>query len=162
MPGRKCWIPLPAPGGAVRGPQNVAVIRMPMLQVQTMAPAPTMSATLLTATSFMSCLSEEGNRFSRVYNGENWNPQLRAPLTSPGVNVKAGEYLLAVNGREVRPPENVYSFFEGQADKSVLLRVGGDPNGAGAREVTVVPVADEGRLRNLAWIEENRRKVDQM
>src|ERR1035441_2170948 len=115
MPGRKCWIPLPAPGGAVRGPQNVAVIRMPMLQVQTMAPAPTMSATLLTATSFMSCLSEEGNRFSRVYNGENWNPQLRAPLTSPGVNVKAGEYLLAVNGREVRPPENVYSFFAGQA-----------------------------------------------
>ena len=101
-------------------------------------------------------------RFSRVYNGENWNPQLRAPLTQPGVNVKAGEYLLAVNGREVRPPENVYSFFEGMADKSVLLRVGADANGAGAREVTVVPVADESRLRNLAWIEENRRKVDQM
>ncbi|HEY2019506.1 MAG TPA: PDZ domain-containing protein [Bryobacteraceae bacterium] len=101
-------------------------------------------------------------RLSRVYNGENWNPQLRAPLTQPGVNVKAGEYLLAVNGREVRAPENVYSFFEGLADKSVLLRVGPDPNGAGAREVTVVPVADESRLRNLAWIEENRRKVDQM
>jgi tricorn protease len=101
-------------------------------------------------------------RFSRVYNGENWNPQLSAPLTQPGVNVKAGEYLLAVNGREVRPPENVYSFFEGLAEKSVLLRVGPDPGGAGAREVTVVPVADEGRLRNLAWIEENRRKVDQM
>ena len=101
-------------------------------------------------------------RFSRVYSGENWNPQLRAPLTQPGVNVKAGEYLLAVNGREVRPPENVYSFFEGLADKSVLLRVGPDANGSGAREVTVVPVPDEGRLRNLAWIEENRRKVDQM
>ena len=41
-------------------------------------------------------------RFARVYNGENWNPQLRAPLTQPGVNVKAGEYLLAVNGRDVR------------------------------------------------------------
>jgi len=101
-------------------------------------------------------------RFSRVYNGENWNPQLRAPLTQPGVNVKAGECLLAVNGREVRPPENLYSFFEGLADKSVLLRVGPDASGAGAREVTVDPVADEGRLRNLAWIEENRRKVDQM
>ena len=101
-------------------------------------------------------------RFSRVYNGENWNPQLRAPLTQPGVNVKAGEYLLAVNGREVHPPENVYSFFEGMANKSVLLRVGPDASGAGARDVTVVPVADEGRLRNLAWIEENRRKVDQM
>jgi tricorn protease len=101
-------------------------------------------------------------RFSRVYNGENWNPQLRAPLTQPGVNVKAGEYLLAVNGREVHPPENVYSFFEGMANKSVLLRVGPDASGTGARDVTVVPVADEVRLRNLAWIEENRRKVDQM
>ncbi|HVN07324.1 MAG TPA: PDZ domain-containing protein [Bryobacteraceae bacterium] len=101
-------------------------------------------------------------RFLRVYGGENWNPQLRAPLTQPGVNVKAGEYLLAVNGREVRPPENIYSFFEGLAGKSVLLRVGPDPNGSGAREVDVVPVPDEGRLRNLAWIEENRRKVDQM
>ncbi|MBZ5583211.1 MAG: PDZ domain-containing protein [Acidobacteriia bacterium] len=101
-------------------------------------------------------------RFARIYNGENWNPQLRAPLTQPGVNVKAGEYLLAVNGRDVRPPENVYSFFEGLAGKSVLLRVGPDAGGAGSREVTVVPVADEGRLRNLAWIEENRRKVDQM
>ena len=78
------------------------------------------------------------------------------------MNVKAGEYLLAVNGREVRPPENVYSFFEGLADKSVVLRVGPDASGTGAREVTVVPVPDEGRLRNLAWIEENRRKVDQM
>jgi tricorn protease len=101
-------------------------------------------------------------RFARVYSGENWNPQLRAPLTQPGVNVRAGEYLLAVNGREVRPPENIYRFFEGLADKSVVLRLGPDANGAGARDVTVVPVADESRLRNLAWIEENRRKVDQM
>jgi tricorn protease len=101
-------------------------------------------------------------KFERVYNGENWNPQLRAPLTQPGVNVKAGEYLLSVNGRDVRTDENVYSFFEGLADKSVVLRVGSDPSGAGSREVTVVPVADETRLRNLAWIEGNRRKVDQL
>jgi tricorn protease len=101
-------------------------------------------------------------RFVRVYNGENWNPQLRAPLTQPGVNVKSGEYLLAVAGREVRPPENVYSFFEGLAGKSVLLRVGPNADGAGSREVTVIPVADEVGLRNLAWIEENRRKVDLM
>jgi tricorn protease len=101
-------------------------------------------------------------RFSRVYSGENWNPQLRAPLTQPGVNVKAGEYLLSVNGRDARPPENVYSFFEGLADKTVILRVGPNASGDGAREVTVVPVADEGRLRNLAWIDDNRRKVEQM
>jgi tricorn protease len=101
-------------------------------------------------------------RFARVYNGENWNPQLKAPLTQPGVNVVAGEYLLAVNGREVRATDSVYSFFEATAGKSVLLRVGPDPSGANAREVTVVPVESETGLRNLAWIEDNRRKVDQM
>jgi tricorn protease len=101
-------------------------------------------------------------RLTRVYSGENWNPNLRAPLTQPGVNVKAGEYLLAVNGSDVQPPANIYSFFEGLANKSVRLRVGSDPSGVGAREVTVVPVANETNLRNLAWIEENRRKVDQL
>jgi tricorn protease len=107
-------------------------------------------------------IADGRHRFARVYSGENWNPQLRAPLTQPGVNVKTGEYLLAVNGREVRAQDNVYSFFEGLANKSVVLKVGADPTGAGAREVTVVPVVDEGGLRNLAWIEENRRKVDKM
>ncbi len=63
-------------------------------------------------------------RFARVYNGENWNPKLRAPLTQPGVNVKAGEYLLAVNGRDVRTPNDVYSFFEETAGKQVVLKVG--------------------------------------
>ncbi len=101
-------------------------------------------------------------RFARVYNGENWNPQTRAPLTQPGVNVVAGEYLLAVNGRELRGSDNIYSFFEETAGKSVVLRVGPDPNGANAREVTVVPVDNEFGLRNLAWIEDNRRKVDQL
>ena len=101
-------------------------------------------------------------RFAHVYGGENWNPELRAPLTQPGVNVRAGEYLLSVNGRDVQTTENVYSFFEELADKTVVLRVGPDANGTGAREVTVVPVANETGLRNLAWIEDNRRKVDQM
>ncbi|MFN7939390.1 MAG: PDZ domain-containing protein [Bryobacteraceae bacterium] len=101
-------------------------------------------------------------RFSRVYSGENWNPQMQAPLTQPGVNVKPGEYLLAVNGREVRTPANVFSFFEGLAGKSVALRVGPNANGEGSREVTVVPIGNEAGLRNLAWIEGNRRKVDQM
>src|ERR1700684_1999551 len=91
-------------------------------------------------------------RFAHVYDGENWNPQLKAPLTQPGVNVAAGEYLLAVNGRDVRPPANIYSFFEETAGKSVLLRVGPNPDGSGSREVTAVPVENEAALRNLAWI----------
>jgi tricorn protease len=101
-------------------------------------------------------------RFARVYNGENWNPQATAPLTQPGVNVVAGEYLLAVDGRNLAASDNVYSFFEATVGKQVQIRVGSDPSGAGARTVTVVPVANENRLRNLAWIEDNRRKVDQM
>jgi tricorn protease len=101
-------------------------------------------------------------RFARVFDGENWNPQLRAPLTQPGVNVAEGEYLLAVNGHEVRGSDEVYSFFEATANKSVLLRVGPNADGSGAREVTVVPVESEQPLRNRAWIEGNRRKVEQL
>jgi len=101
-------------------------------------------------------------RFARVYNGENWNPKLRAPLTQPGVNVLPGEYLLAVNGRALTAQDNLYRHFEETADKAVVLRVGPDPRGVGARDVTVVPVEDERGLRNLAWIEGNRRKVDEL
>jgi tricorn protease len=101
-------------------------------------------------------------RFARIYDGENWNPQMRAPLTQPGVNVQPGEYLLAVNGRNITANENVYSFFQNTANKQIVIRVGPNPDGTGSREVTVVPVANEGGLRNLAWIEGNRRKVDQM
>jgi tricorn protease len=101
-------------------------------------------------------------KFARVYSGENWNPQARAPLTQPGVNVKAGDFLLAVNGRELRATENVYSFFEGLADKSTVIKVAADANGTNSREVTVVPTTNEAMLRNLAWVEENRRKVDKM
>lgn len=101
-------------------------------------------------------------RIAKVYSGENWNPQLKAPLTQPGVNVVAGEYLLAVNGRDVAPPANLYSFFEETAGKSVVLRVGPNPDGSGSREITVVPIENETALRNLNWIEDNRRKVDQM
>jgi|HubBroStandDraft_1064217.scaffolds.fasta_scaffold13850_2 tricorn protease len=100
--------------------------------------------------------------FARIYNGENWNPKLRAPLTQPGVNVKTGEYLFAVNGRDVRPPADVYSFFEETADKQVVIKVGANPDGSGARELTVVPIGTERALRNYAWIEDNRRKVDEM
>lgn len=99
-------------------------------------------------------------RFSRIYNGENWNPQLRAPLTQPGINVKAGDYLLAVNGRDLKATDNVYRFFEGTVGKSVILTVGANPDGKDSRPVTVVPVASETALRNFAWIEDNRRYVE--
>ena len=101
-------------------------------------------------------------RFAHIYNGENWNPALHAPLTQPGVNVKEGEYLLAVNGRDLHASDNIYRFFEGTAGKQVVLHVGPNPDGTGARDVTVVAIDSEHGLRNLAFIESNRRKVDEM
>jgi tricorn protease len=101
-------------------------------------------------------------RFARVYDGENWNPKLQAPLTQPGVGVVAGEYLLAVNGRELRSSDPIDAFFQGTAGRQVVLRVGPRPDATGAREVTVVPIENEAGLRNLAWIEGNRRKVDEL
>lgn len=99
-------------------------------------------------------------RFAKIYGGLNWNGQLRAPLTEPGVNVREGDYLLAVRGADVRPPANLYAFFENTADKLVEITVGPNPDGAGSRTVTVVPVASEAALRNRAWVEGNLRKVD--
>ena len=101
-------------------------------------------------------------RFTRIFNGENWNPELRAPLTQPGVDVIVGDYLLEVSGREVRAPIDVYSYFENTAGTQVKIKVGPNADGKDAREVTVVPLPSEFPLRNLAWEEDNRRKVDQM
>ncbi len=100
-------------------------------------------------------------RVTKVYNGENWNPGNEAPLTQPGVNVKTGDYVLAVNGRELHSSDNIYSFFQETAGKQVVLKVGANPDGKDSREVTVVPVESEENLRHLDWIESNRRRVDQ-
>ena len=100
-------------------------------------------------------------RFKKVYGGLNWWPQLRAPLTVPGVAVKAGEYLLAVRGVDLRPPAEIYSLFENTADKSIEITIGPNPDGKGSRTVTVEPLATEANLRNLAWVEGNLKKVQQ-
>ena len=107
--------------------------------------------------------SLESNRYrvAKVYNGENWNPGNEAPLTQPGVNVKAGDYILAVNGHDLHASDNIYSFFEETAGKQVVLKVGANADGKDSRDVTVVPVESEENLRHLAWIENNRRRVDE-
>jgi tricorn protease len=100
-------------------------------------------------------------RFKRVFGGLNWNPELRAPLSEPGVSVSDGDFLLAVNGEELRADENLFARFENTADTIVELTVGPDADGTGSRTVQVVPVADETALRNRAWVEGNLRKVDE-
>jgi len=99
-------------------------------------------------------------RFKKVYGGLNWNPSLRSPLTEPGVDVKAGEYLLAVNGKELDSSINLYSLFEKTAGKIVEIKVGPNPNSTGSRTVKVVPVSNDYSLRNRDWVEGNIKKVD--
>jgi tricorn protease len=100
-------------------------------------------------------------RFKKVYGGLNWSPELRAPLTAPGVDAKAGEYLLAVRGHDLRPPEDLYKLFENTAGKSIEITVGPRPDGQGSRTVTVEPLENESALRNRDWVEGNLRKVHQ-
>jgi len=99
-------------------------------------------------------------KLARVYDGENWNPGLRAPLTAPGVNAKAGEYILEIDGKALDAAGSIYELLEAKANRQVRLKIGPNPDGTGSREVTVVPVSNEIGLRTLAWREDNRRRVE--
>jgi tricorn protease len=101
-------------------------------------------------------------RLQRIFSGENWNPNLRAPLSAPGVKARAGDYLLAVNGTDVKPPMSPYEALEGTANRQTVLRLNDKPTPDGSWTVTVVPVADEDDLRTRAWVEDNRRLVDSL
>ena len=101
-------------------------------------------------------------RFKKIYSGLNWNPQFRAPLTQPGINVKEGDYLIAVNGVPVSSDTELYSLFENTAGKQVRIQVNQQPDANGAKEYTVIPVNSEAALREMDWVEGNRRKVDQL
>jgi tricorn protease len=106
----------------------------------------------------------EGGRYrvKSILSGENWNPDLFAPLTQPGVKATVGDYLLAVDGRELLPPTNVHEALLGTAGKQTVLKLGKAPDDPNAWTTTVVPVPDESGLRRRAWIERNRRKVDEL
>ncbi len=96
----------------------------------------------------------------RIYDNENWNPELRSPLSSPGANVNVGDYILAINGIELKAPDNIYRLLDGTANRQTSLTVNDKPTMDGARHVTVVPVASEQALRTRAWVESNRRLVE--
>jgi tricorn protease len=98
-------------------------------------------------------------QFARIYRGENWNPELRAPLTQPGTRVKEGEFLLAVDGVDLEGKDSVYRLFEGKANKQVTLKVGSKADGSDAREVVIRTLASEQPLRHYDWITTNREKV---
>ena len=101
-------------------------------------------------------------KVTRIYDNESWNPDLRSPLATPGANVNTGDYILAINGIELKVPDNIYRLLDGTANRQTTLTVNTTPSMEGARTVTVVPVASEQALRTRAWVESNRRLVEKL
>ena len=105
-------------------------------------------------------LAQNGYRIKRIVRGGPWDVSVRSPLDEPGVNVKEGEYVMAVNGVPIDTKRDPWAAFQGLGDKTVLLTVSGKPSMEGARQVVVKTLASETELRFLAWIEERRQIVD--
>ena len=99
-------------------------------------------------------------RLAKIYPGDNSRPEFRSPLTEPGVNVKQGDYLLAVNGHELKAPTNPYSLFVNTLGSTVSLTVADSADGKNSHEVTVKPISDELQIRLKAWIDANREFVN--
>jgi tricorn protease len=94
-------------------------------------------------------------RIDHILPGENWDKHTRSPLTAIGVNLNAGDYILAINGTSVSSLLNLYDALIGTANKQVILRVNSKPSDAGARDVTVVPTDNEAPLYYLDWVQKN-------
>ena len=101
-------------------------------------------------------------KITKIYNGERWNPDIEAPLGKPGINVKEGDYILAINGKTLSAKVNPYSLLEQTANREINITVNSKPSMTDARTVLVKPVSNERGLRGIEWIESNRRKVDEL
>ena len=101
-------------------------------------------------------------KIARIYDNESWNVDLRAPLAGPGIDVNVGDFIVAVNGVELRAPDNIYRLLDGTSGRQTVIAVNSRPAMDGARSVTVVPVPTEQPLRTRAWVEANRRLVDKL
>jgi tricorn protease len=107
-------------------------------------------------------IDQDRYRITRIYDAESWNPDLRAPLAGPGIDVHVGDYIIAVNGEELKSPDNLYRLLDGTANRQIVLTLNTRPVAEGARRVTVVPIANDQGLRTRAWVENNRRIVDSL
>jgi len=99
-------------------------------------------------------------RIERILRGHNWDSKYRSPLTEIGVEIRPGDYILAVQGQSTRGMTDLYSALVGTAGKPVVLRVNREPKDEGARDQTVIPTADEQPLYYLDWVLGNIEKVD--
>lgn len=99
--------------------------------------------------------------FAHIYAGDNTREDYHSPLTQPGLNVREGDYLLAVDGHELKAPVDPYSLFVGKAEGTVKLTIADKPDGK-RRDIVVEPVKKELELRQQAWIDHNRETVDKL
>jgi tricorn protease len=100
-------------------------------------------------------------RIAKIIDGAPWDNEVRSPFARPGVNVHEGDYVLAVNGVPMDTAQDPWAAFAGLAGRTVELMVNDRPSLEGARRVVVETLRDETRLRHLAWIEANRRRVEE-
>ena len=100
-------------------------------------------------------------RLARVYTGESWNPFIGAPLATPGNEAREGEFILAVDGRDLSAEDNIFEFLQGTVGKQTVLTVGPRVDGRDARDITIEPVSSERMMRLWHWVEANRRAVDE-
>lgn len=117
------------------------------------------------AVGLLGCDFEKTNgnfKISKIYTGERWNPNIDAPLAKPGIDVKEGDYILAINGTTLDSKTNPYALLEQTAGREITLMVNSQPTLTNARSVLVKPVSNERSLRSIDWIEGNRRKVDEL
>ncbi|NOX37848.1 MAG: protease [Calditrichaeota bacterium] len=100
-------------------------------------------------------------RIREILYGENWIASRRSPLTEPGIQVKEGDYLLAINGQELTTDQNPYALLQNLADKAITITVNDQPGLQGARTYTIKPISSEFNLNYLTWVEKNRRYVEE-
>lgn len=106
-------------------------------------------------------LADGAYRISHIVRGGPWDVDVRAPLAEPGIGVKEGEYVLAVNGIPLDAGKDPWAAFQGLADTTVALTVNAKPTADGARQVLVKTIDDETELRFREWIEARRKRVDE-
>ena len=101
-------------------------------------------------------------RIAKIYSGGEWTPGVTGPLSMPGLGVKEGDFIIAIEGRVLKAPDSPFKLLEGTAGRTINLTINSKPNFEGAKNVAVVPTANEGQLRTWAWVEHNKRRVDEL
>jgi tricorn protease len=100
-------------------------------------------------------------RIKKIITGAPWDVEVRSPLSKPGIALNEGDYILAINGTTIDVTQPISAVLQGLADATVQLTVNDKPSRTGAKKVLVKLLKSETRLRHLAWIEQNRKRVDE-